>query len=351
MKRTYLLLGLIATTFAQTYSGLPVVTRDGGSFAYVGFNNKLYSFTLPTLSVANTFTADAQVTFTAPATASGRVVVLSDGEAPGTYTVNTATNTFSYLPDAPQPQAQFPYNPNGVTQQTDSQGNVYTYTLDGTQSVITKTTSNGVQSKLSLPKVYNNQGLFSLQNNTLYVAATTFTLRSSVDYDYYAIDTTSFRIVDGPVRLPNTATAGCPVSPRGCGVPVTAHVSVIDGVLVYVYTISNQGQPFKATINSYTKSCGFSTNSFTDVSNPSSAGTGSCGNTSDNSDPDSTCLNGCAGGAKCCSGQCYSTGQYTCYTRTDGSKQLCPSGMSLCGSACYHSNSYSCVEGQLGAHL
>lgn len=75
--------------------------------------------------------------------------------------------------------------------------------------------------------------------------------RGCTNQSYYQISVEPFRILQGPVDLPQTGSFGCPVPPENCAAPVLLWLDVFHDVVTWMWSIAPTPDVFRITLQSY----------------------------------------------------------------------------------------------------
>jgi hypothetical protein len=88
-------------------------------------------------------------------------------------------------------------------------------------------------------------------NNRLHLTTQSCFYRGCSNQSYYQISIEPFRVLQGPVELPQTGSFGCPVPPENCAVPVLLWFDVFNNVAVWTWSIAPSSETFQVTLQSY----------------------------------------------------------------------------------------------------
>jgi hypothetical protein len=314
--------------------------------------------------MTNTRTTYQKIISYAPTSVSGTTLYLSNNNG-GDFEINT--NTYALQENAGRAVPNGQPSAGGLSfadsKKCSSDGKGTSYCFNGGNPATVVKTVDGQPSQtltISLGKSLVLSRFVKLDTaaGLLYVTGYTPNGRGADAFTYFEFTLSPFAIKKGPVSLEKTEGAGCPVTPRQCGVPVLLYMDANNGILSYVYSVSIDGTPqpaFQINLVSYSD-CGYATAQFDDINHKQPIVKGCSGSTPTTAPTKtSTCPSNC-GTNPCCDdirlGQtCYNPATHHCVTDSpSGHAVLCGKTDNSCASYCYDPSMYQCKDGKL-SHL
>jgi hypothetical protein len=90
-----------------------------------------------------------------------------------------------------------------------------------------------------------------LLSNRIHLTTQSCFYRGCTNQTYYQLSIEPFRVVHGPVELPQTGSYGCPVPPNSCAVPVLLWFDVSSNICRWMWSIAPSADVFQVTLQTY----------------------------------------------------------------------------------------------------
>jgi hypothetical protein len=243
MLKQVITLALFVAAATCAYDCYPTGARDANNY-YVAFEKNIYKYSLPTLAVSKHATEATNLC--APATYAGDLLTFATSQSNGAaVSLKSSDLSVASTSNSPAPYGDTPYYVAYQRPDVEVNGDKYAFASSGAANYITRTHNGVIVGNSIQLSDYNgtNAAYFRVDpyiSGRLSLATNKCQYRGCTAQHYYRLNADPLSQVGKSVELPNTGSAGCPVQPDGCAVPVLLDFHLVNDYATWVWSIKTE---------------------------------------------------------------------------------------------------------------
>jgi hypothetical protein len=243
-------LALVRPSYQVNITCYPCAVSTGTT-QFVGFEKAVYKYQLPELLLQNN-----QTNYTHPMCCPGNSNRRRLTFAAGPENLNSTmldTQTLAVIAEQNYPAPPAP--PRSYSQCVNSTGFSVCFVVENSTGYVERRQiSNNLVQRIQLKKndtVSNFIKSGGLLSNRIHLTTQSCFYRGCSNQTYYQLSIDPFRVLHGPVDLPQTGSFGCPVPPANCAVPVLLWFDVSSNICRWMWSIAPSSDSFQVTLQTY----------------------------------------------------------------------------------------------------